>query len=347
MTLKKTAGCLLLPLCFLAACSSEEDRFIPDVSDITVDLSIRRFEQDFFALDTHDLTAGLAGIRTDYPEFADVFIGQVLGATDPRIAPQGEEAYLRGFLAFPPIRQLYDTCVTVYPDERKFRADFEQALRFYKYYFPARPTPSLTTFVSEYSLAAFIYGEDDLAVGLDFFLGETYPYQRYNPDNPAFSAYLTRSFNSAHLVAKTLQPLAEELVGPPAGNRLLDLMFNNGKKLYLLDLILPTTPDSVKLEMSGAQVGWLKENELEMWSFFLEEDLLYASDLRRIRKYVDPSPHSPGMPDEAPGRTANWVGWRIVKAYMKQYPDTTLDELLALSDAQSVLEKSRYKPRRR
>ena len=63
---------------------------------------------------------------------------------------------------------------------------------------------------------------------------------------------------------------------------------------------------------------WCESNELQLWTHFLEEDLLYATNLRDIRKLVDYSPNSPGMPAEAPGRTANWTGWQIVKAYMKR-----------------------------
>ena len=64
--------------------------------------------------------------------------------------------------------------------------EYEQAFKFLKYYFPELPTPKVTTFISEYSVAAFIYGEGDLGLGLDFFLGSNYPYARYNPNNPNF-----------------------------------------------------------------------------------------------------------------------------------------------------------------
>ena len=123
------------------------------------------------------------------------------------------------------------------------------------------------------------------------------------------------------------------------------MMVHNGKQLYVLDQLMPYTPDSIKLEVTAEQTQWLEDNELEMWAYFLKEDLLYSNDWQKIRKLVEYSPHSPGMPKEAPGRSGNWVGWQIVKAYMKQHPDTTLPELLAMEDAQALLDASRYKPR--
>ena len=143
-----------------------------------------------------------------------------------------------------------------------------------------------------------------------------------------------------------MQPLIEDMLGAPYGNRLIDMMIYNGKKLYIQDLLMPLTPDSIKLEVTAAQAQWLEGNQLEMWAFFLSENLLYASDWAQIRKFVEYSPHSPGMPEEAPGRTANWIGLQIVKAYMEEFPETNPEQLLELRDAQDFLTKSKYKPRR-
>jgi len=341
---KELFYCIALVL-MLASCRQNEN--IPDVSDIPVEVNIRRFEQDLFSLDTNNLAAGLEQIEAKYPAFSQIYFGEILGSTDERIAPQGHEAYMKGFLSHPPVQKLYDTTQLVFGDMRDLKSDFEQAFQFFKYYFPEQPTPDVTTFISEYSIGSFIYGDSNsLAIGLDFFLGEAYPYQEYNPGNSNFSAYLTRTFNKAHLVSKTLQPLVEEIVGPPAGNRLLDMMVNNGKKLYVLDHLLPYAPDSVLLEITPEQVAWLEGNELEMYAYFLKENLFYSSSYSDIRKYVEYSPNSPGMPPEAPGRTANWLGWQMVKAYMKRYPETTLQQLIALKDAQKLLDESKYKPGR-
>jgi len=329
-----------LALIIIGGCRADDGREAPDVSGIEADISIRRFEQKLFSLDTTQLQAGLAGLEEAYPEFSPVFFQQVLGI------PLTDTAFIRGFITHPAVRHLYDTCQAIYGDMAGIEAEMEQAFRFFRFYFPEEAMPTVTTFISEYTFAAFVYGENDLAVGLDLFLGETYPYRQIDPGNPAFSEYLTRTFNRSHLTSKAIQALLDGLAGPPPGNRLLDLMVHNGKKLYALDLLLPYSPDSVKLEITPQQVQWLKDNELEMWAHFLKEELLYSSNWQDIRKLVEHSPNSPGMPPEAPGRTANWAGWQIVRAYVKQHPETSLPQLFKLNDAQAFLEGSKYKPRR-
>lgn len=327
-------------------CEKDVRKDLPDVSHISIDVNFRHFDRDLFSLDTTRMEEALASLEAAYPEFSRIYFDYILRSRNPAISPGQHADFIKGFIGYPEVRQLYDTCQLALGDWETIAGQFEDAFTYLKYYFPDISTPDVTTFISEYSMANFIYKEQSLAVGLDFFLGSDYPYQELNPGNPAFSRYLTRSFNADHLVSKTLLPLVEDLTGEAPGEKMLDIMVHNGKRLYLLDALLPLTPDSVKLEISQAQVEWLEGNEFQMWAFFLQEDLLYSADWQKIRKYVDYSPNAPGMPEEAPGRTANWMGWQIVKKYMSRYPETSMQQLIDLTDAQEILNKSRYKPGR-
>lgn len=326
-----------------SACQADESTPMPDVSNIEVDLELRRFEQDLFTLDTNNLAEELAQIEEKYPLFASLYFEQLMGA---KSAPQGFENYIKGFITFPEVRQLYDTTTLLYGDLGFYEAALEDAFRYYKYYFPERPTPQVTTYLSEYTIGSFIYGADQLAIGLDFFLGADYPYAKYNPGNPNFSNYLTRAFNQEHLVLKTLQPLVEDLAGKSPGNRMLDIMIHEGKKFYLLDLLLPNAPDSVIFEMPAKDMVWLEDSELEIWAFLLQEQLFYESEWKKIRKFVEYAPKVPQMHPDAPGRAANWVGWKIIQAYMQRNPTTSVADLMAIEDAQKILDGSKYKPPR-
>ena len=55
------------------------DKKAPDVSGIKVNLTIERFEQDFFAADTNNLSASLREVAGKYPEFFPDFTTNILG----------------------------------------------------------------------------------------------------------------------------------------------------------------------------------------------------------------------------------------------------------------------------
>lgn len=338
----------LLLVLTLGACTTEEnsERY-PDTSDIEVDVQIHRFDQALFEIDTNHVVEALSQIETQYADFAPIYFNQVLRSRRPDMTAEQHADWIKGFIQFPAVKKLYDTVQVVYPDMEKLKPQLKEAFQNLKYYFPEDPTPQLTTYISEYSVGAFIFGENDLAVGLDFFLGSDYDYRKIDPSNPVFSDYLTYSFAPEFLVSKAMQTIVNDKCDKyNTGANLLDMMIHNGKKLYLLDHLIPSAPDSVLLEIPHKKVEWLKENEKNMWSFFISEDLIYETDLKKIRKYVDYSPNAPGMPEEAPGRTANWLGWQIVKKYMRLHPETTMEELIENTDFQAILQQSKYKPKR-
>jgi hypothetical protein len=337
---------LLLTSIFIYSCAPDDQVFIPDVSGIEANIPIRRFDVDLFRLDTNHMAVELAALEAKYPVFSDLFFSRLIGSKDSTIAPMGHEAYVKGFITHPGTRNLYDTVQIVYPDLNEIQEQFNQAGKFVRYYFPEVEIPHVTTFISEFTIANFIYEGNGLAAGLDFFLGDEFAYQYYNPGNPNFSDYLSRTYNRDHLVEKTMKALTEDLAGEPEGNRMIDYMIHNGKKRFLLERILPYAPDTVLFEYSASELAWCEKNERELWAYFLTENLLYSSDFREFRKLVEPSPGDPGLPPEAPGRTANWIGWRIVHSFMERHPDMSLQELIDQKDAQVILDRSRYKPAR-
>lgn len=324
---------------FLFSC--KEEKFIPDVSKIEVDIKIKRFEKDLFQMDTADLTAGVEKLRAQYGDFFDEIYLRIM--SDPAQPDATAEQTITEIVKNEPVRKLYDTCMLVYPDAGAVEAELNQLFKYYRYYLPQRALPEVVSYISEFSLGTFTYGDSLAGFSWEFFLGENDPH--YDPT--VFPKYIQRTMARPYLLPKFAEALAGNLVGEPGGNRLLDFMIQNGKILYLKDILLPETPDSIKLEYTTKQVEWVESNELEIWAHFLKENLLYSSKMRDIQKLINQSPIAPGgMPQEAPGRTANWLGWQIVKAYMKKFPETTIEALLAERDAQAILDKSKYKPKR-
>jgi hypothetical protein len=132
--------------------------------------------------------------------------------------------------------------------------------------------------------------------------------------------------------------------GLPGDRTLLDIMIDKGKRMYLLDLFMPKTPDSLKIGYTANQLEGAEENEALIWNFFLQNELLYVSDPMRIRDFVGDGPKTMELGDGSPGHIALFTGRQIVRTYMKKYPDTKPDAMLKLG-AKQLLEASGYRPR--
>ena len=340
---------LLFLSIFIWSCDNETKEFVPDISNIEINQEVVRYDELLAQLDTNNLDNEVKMLKGKHPEFTDIFFSRVL----PFVGKTNEDFLnnLRGYLGDERIIKLQDTVGVVFEDfEEDALIELEKGMKFMKYYFDDFVPPNVYTFTSEYTYQKFVFedkNKDGIGIGLDMFLGKDYDYKKIDPNNPAFSEYLTKTFSKEYIPKMIMELLINDRLGRVPGSRLLDHMIHNGKQLYILDKVLPETPDSILFEYTSDQTEWVKTNELEMWAFFFDQNLFYESNTMKINKYINPSPNSPGMPKEAPGRTANYMGFQIVKAYMKKYPKTSLHELITLKDAQKIMDKSRYKPKQK
>ena len=62
--------------------------------------------------------------------------------------------------------------------------------------------------------------------------------------------------------------------------------------MYLQDLLLPHEPATVKIAYSEEELNWVKENELYIWQYFIEEQLLYKTDPKLVQRFLEPAPFS-------------------------------------------------------
>jgi hypothetical protein len=71
---------ILIPLsCIIFCFSCRSNKNIPDVSDIKVDLEAKRYEQDFFSIDTVNIASSVNLLLKKYPKFTPDFVENILG----------------------------------------------------------------------------------------------------------------------------------------------------------------------------------------------------------------------------------------------------------------------------
>jgi hypothetical protein len=338
---------LSLFILLLWACGDEQEP-IPDITNLTSPVTLVRYDRELMQLDTGNLTATLAEMEARFPEFTDLYLRRILPLRRSDFSPEEQTLMLKAFLTADLVAEIDTTIRATFPNDEldDYRAAFETALRYYKHYLPDAPRPdTLMAFFSQFELAVALYGKGEIAVGLEMFLGPVYNYQRVDPRETIFSAYLARTYTPAHLVSKLMQPLIQEQVPKPRGGRLIDEIIYEGKRLYLLEKALPGTPDSIIHEVTGAQMQWLRNNETPIYAHLQQEKHFYSTDPALIKKYTLPAPSTQGMPADAPGRAVNYLGLQIVKAYVQANPRITMRQLLEISDGQTILAGARYKPR--
>ncbi len=279
--------------------------------------------------------------------FRSLFFSDIL----PLGGIEGEELnnVLDGFCQDSLIASIYNDVEATYGKDNILKKEMESAFGKLKAVIPDIQIPDLYFFISEFGYQLFLFSDENghnaIGIGLDMFLKD-YPYKRIAPDLPSFSDYLTRTYNKDHITAKIVKLILEDYLYELPKSTFLEQLITHGKELYVTDMVIENIADTVLHEYTPSQMKWCQENEQEIWSYLLDQDLFYSSELQKFNKYVNPSPTSPGMPEASPGRTANFIGSKIIAAYIRRNPHVSIKELLLNKNAQEILEQSRYKPKR-
>lgn len=332
-----------LALCVFAAfiagcqCNNGDDKVqIPEVNEDSlpkVEVKIKRYEKALFTLDVKKLQEGLKKIQ---PEFALFLDGDL---NDPQNIEQ-----LSLYIQDPAIRDHYEACTTKYPDLTWLEKELSSSFSLYSYWFPGKKIPEVYTYVSGGDFESPIKNADSaLIIAIDLYLGKDYGFY----GSCGVPAYKSQWMDQPYIARDCM----EELGIPVCSNEkkdgdFLEQMVSMGKLMYFLDVTMPESPDSIKIKYTGAGLDWCKKNEGNVWAFFIDNKILYSKNKNDFLKFFADGPFTSAFGKESPPRIAIWVGWQIVRAYMKETQGADITSLLKETDAQKILQKSKYKPKK-
>ncbi|MEO0404470.1 MAG: hypothetical protein AAF193_06330, partial [Bacteroidota bacterium] len=117
-----------------------------------------------------------------------------------------------------------------------------------------------------------------------------------------------------------------------------------GKIMYLMDACFPETEDYLKMDYAPTDIVWCEENERSIWIEMSNQKYLYETRQREIDKWITEGPFTSAadIPQDSPARLGVWMGWQIVRDYMNNNPEVTLEQLLEETNYIKLL--NTYKP---
>jgi hypothetical protein len=321
--------------CIIGCTSSPK---APDVSKLQISWQVQRFEQELFSMDTLQLNASLEQLNKKYPGFTQDFLYNIL-ATSPETAmadvPQFIDAY----------QSLYKQTTIKYASLAKQEAAIKQGLRYVKYYFPDYKLPTkLITFIGPINSFGNIITIDALAIGLQMYLGKNDPIYLSEEGQSLYPIYVSRRFEPEYMATNCMKNIRDDMFPlQDAGAPLCEQMVEAGKRLYFLKQVQPNAPDSIVTGYTAAQLEGCYKSEKEIWSFFVQNNLLYQKDPSLIGDYMQDGPNTAVFGDASPGFIGQFVGYRIVEAWLQKNKALTPDKVMR-TPAKIIFEQAKYKP---
>ncbi len=337
-------------LIILVGIACNEGPKTPDVSNIKINLTVKRFDQDFFKTDTSNLSYSLKALEKKYPTFYSDFIEKIVGLSteDSMNFSINIKKFIHDY------KPIFDSSKTIEKGIEEAASETKEGLKYVAYYFPGYKLPNefipfigpMDAFVNTATgIQSEIITTNALCTGLQLHLGEKSSFYRSEPGQQLYPEYLSRRFTTAYISVNCMKNIIDDIMPLNYNSKnFLEILVDHGKRIYLLDLFLPAKKDEFKLGYTTAQLKGVTDNEGLIWNYFTENNLLYETDLLKIRSFIGDAPETVEFGQGSPGFISLYVGRKIIETYMNKNKSTTIDQLIIM-DAAKILAGSKYKPR--
>ena len=305
------------------SCSEDTTKLNVDVSPISAKVNIKRFEKIFYTAKPVDLPKIKKEFRFLFPHDIDsVWIKKMQDKDE---------------------QELFVATQKAYPNMDAVKPQLADLFKHVKYYYPKFKEPTIITVNSNVTIEQkTVYADSLLFISLDVFLGKD------NKIYQDYPTYLKQNFTKKQLIVASAKELIKPIVFPSKDRTFLARIIQEGKKMYALDAYLPEFDDANKMGYSADQLNWIKLNENMIWRYFIEKELLYNTDLTLNRRFIEEAPFSKfylDIDNESPGQVGVWLGWQIVRSYMKHNKEVSLTDLMNTKN-ETIFKESKYKPKR-
>jgi hypothetical protein len=176
-------------------------------------------------------------------------------------------------------------------------------------------------------------------------MGGDYPLYLSEAGQQMYPRFISRRFDPAYIPVNCMKNIIDDMYPNNGGGLpLVEQMVESGKRMYVLDQLLPNMPDTLKTGYTAQQLEGSYESEKNIWSFFVQNDLLFKADPNLTRDYMSDGPNTPALGDASPGNIGQFVGMQIVAKWMGKNKNLPLDALMKTPPRQ-IFDEAKYKPR--
>jgi len=312
-----TAFLLLLISC------SDEYKTPSEISEIEMEVEVRRFDQDFYNTDV----SSFESLKKDYPYFAPRNFMNI----DSLWASKKQDTLEI---------ELLEESSKVFPNLDDEEADLELLFKHIKYYYPEFENPEVVSLTPGVKYRSKVLLQNNiLLIGIDCYLGADHKFYQGIP------VFISANLKKEQLVSDVAEVYANKYISRGKQRRFIDQIISFGKILYLKDLFMPFKTEASRIGYSEEEFVWAELNESEIWSYFVDRDLLFSTDTSLSNRFIAQAPFSKfylELDNESPGMLGRYLGWQIVKQFMGKN-DVSLRELSTIS-GEELYKKSKYKP---
>ncbi|MCU0431545.1 MAG: gliding motility lipoprotein GldB [Cytophagaceae bacterium] len=338
-----TAACYKSLLAFLAltiitACDQTDQQKLP-VKKVVIEeekmpqvqVKVERLEQQLFSIKKRE---EVVSFLKNHPAFCQDYLDIPNASQERVLVDKFLNLYSNAAL-----RSWNQEVQKEYGDFSELSAPLNAAFSYVKYYYPKDRIPEVNTIVTGFQFDRdFSFSDSLIVVSIDYLMPDSASYK------PDMFGYILKRYKKEYLVPMMMMAVSSKYnEHNPKDETMLANIIHYGKAHYFVERMMPDLHDSLNIGYSAKELKETEENLGVVWGHFIEKKLFFETNPKLIQKYCGESPKVVAIGDNCPGRIGRWLGWQIIRKYMKEHPEVSLQQLMKEKDANKLFKESKFK----
>lgn len=314
---------LFLILALILSSCDNDSAIEKEIAKVDISYSLERFDSDFEKARPEDLPK----LKSTYPF---LFSRRVPDSVWIKMMSDTLQ------------QQMFDESSKVFKSTEILEEDIQKLFQHLKYYNKTFKIPRVITVLNTVDYKnKTIVNDTIVLIDLMNYLGRDHDFYQN------VQMYISDNMKPSQILPDLADSYSKKYIYQSQRKTLLDEMIYFGKSLYFKDVMIPSVSDADKIGYSQVDLDWASLNENQIWSYFVEREMLFSTDAKLINRFIALAPFSKfylELDNESPGRLGQYIGWQIVKAYA----DKTGEDVLTImqKEAEEIFRKSKYKPKK-
>ena len=340
---------LLAFVSLLFSCQPTSKRQLFPSDPIPTEVNIIRFDSALLSVRTTEVQSDVDSLYAHYPDFMPLWVNSVLynylgfleDAGFIKMAADSLVPYqIPVFLhdKYTGLEQANFDTQRTFADITNIQQSLNLAYGRWLTIAPKHHIPDIYFMLSAFFYPLVSIG-DNMAVGVEGYLGSDYPFY----DQVVYNYQKQTMRPECIPVNIILQDLKQTYPSRFTQDRLIDQMIYQGIIMYTAAALFAEQPEYEIIGYPKDKWQWCEKYEADLWKTMMDRQVLFSTDPAVQASFLSDGPFTSEISQDSPARIGTWIGWRIVEQYMNNN-NVSLAELLQSTDAQLVLEHSKYRP---
>jgi len=287
-------------------------------------------------MDSLHFESDLAKLVQQYPQFSEDYFNRIL-----MLSPKKESKKIGAF--YKAYRPIFNATTQIQAS-KKATPEIIAAFKRFHYFFPTYTLPKqLIYFIGPLETYGNVVTKDGLAIGLQLYMGAASSWYYSEQINTIYPTYISRHFAPEYIVVNSIQNILndyEPLV--INGKQLIEQMIEIGKRQYILSQCLPNASDTLLFGYTSNQLKAIEESQGDIWTFVSSQNRLFSVDPSLTTAILTEAPYNDYFGEDIPGNVGKYIGYGIVKSWMKQQKGKSKNDLnlLLKTPAKSIFDQT-------